>query len=267
MKKIFILFASVLLFSSCQQSKQEKVKDFLDAVNCFDIEKSKQFLADDFMYYGKDTLNKLGYLSKIDSTKNLEYKATIINIQDLDSIVKTEEKMTCIFDSILEMTPNVIQKKTYRFSDDKLKSITIDTVLNLEEYMESLNEKMIPIIYYAQEQYGIKDEKELLMNAKKYLNEYFTLPVSERNNYKTYANLQGTYVSKNNSFYKKLIFRGKKTVTIVDAIFGFPFATSYELDENYIRIRTDQSDLLFEIKDSKTLIGEGFATGTYVKSN
>ena len=69
------------------------------------------------------------------------------------------------------------------------------------------------------------------------------------------------------TFYRKLIFRGKRTVTIVDAIFGFSLASSYELDENIIRIRTDKSDLLFEIKDSQTLIGEGFARGTFRKSN
>jgi hypothetical protein len=69
------------------------------------------------------------------------------------------------------------------------------------------------------------------------------------------------------TFYRKLIFRGKRTVTIVDAIFGFSLASSYELDEINIRIRTDKSDLLFEIKDSQTLIGEGFARGTFRKSN
>lgn len=43
------------------------------------------------------------------------------------------------------------------------------------------------------------------------------------------------------------------------------FPTSYERDENFIRIKTDKSDLLFEIKDEKTLVGEGFAEGSFVK--
>ena len=51
----------------------------------------------------------------------------------------------------------------------------------------------------------------------------------------------------------------------MDAIFEFPYATSYELDENLVKIRTDQSDLLFEIQDCQTLIGEGFAKGIFVK--
>ena len=60
---------------------------------------------------------------------------------------------------------------------------------------------------------------------------------------------------------------GHFSLFLVDAIFGFSFASSYEVDENIIRIRTDKSDLLFEIKDNQTLIGEGFARGTFRKSN
>lgn len=146
-------------------------------------------------------------------------------------------------------------------------SITVDSTLNYEDYTISLNEKYIPFAFYAKEQYGIDDEREIATNIKKYLSEYVGLPISDRKQYKTYAHLQGTFVSRDCAFYRKLVFRGKRTVTIVDAIFGLSFASSYELDENIIRIRTDKSDLLFEIKDSQTLIGEGFARGTFRKSN
>ena len=79
--------------------------------------------------------------------------------------------------------------------------------------------------------------------------------------------LQGSYVSRDCALYKELIFEGKNTVTIIDGIFGFPFSTSYVLDEDILRIKTDRSDLVFKIKDSQTLIGEGFAAGTFIKSN
>ena len=92
-------------------------------------------------------------------------------------------------------------------------------------------------------------------------------PASERRTYKTYAILQGTYTSKNCAYYRKLIFRGKKTATIIDNIFGFRFNSSYEIDENYVRIKSDKSDLLFEIKDNRTLIGEGFSKGTFTKTD
>lgn len=269
-KNVVLLVLSVFLLSSCQPNKQKIVAEFLDAGNSFDKEKTSQLLADDFYYYAKDTFNRAEYLARMESFFNpLEYKSTILNIQDLDSIVKTEERVVNIMDSLLEVTPKIIQRRTYRFTDGKLKSITVDSALNYEEYMKSLEEKSTPFEFYVEDHYDVQNQgdSELYMNMKKYLTEYAALPVSEKKNYRSYANLQGTYVSKNNALYKKLIFRGKKTVTIVDAIFGFPFATSYELDENYIRVRTDQSDLLFEIKDNKTLVGEGWAAGTYVKSN
>lgn len=84
--------------------------------------------------------------------------------------------------------------------------------------------------------------------------------LEEQSNY-----LSGTYTSDDNSFYKSLTFKGKSTVVIKDAFIGMSFPTSYERDENFIRIKTDKSDLLFEIKDEKTLVGEGFAEGCFVK--
>lgn len=199
--------------------------------------------------------------------KKLWKKSTILKIQDFDSIVKTEEKLSTITDSLLEVKPNIVVKKTYRFSDEKLKSITIDTILNCEEYLKSYNEKTIPFYFYIQDKYYDKDNKEISANIKQYLTEFTTLPVSEQKTIKKYANLQGVYVS-DNYFYTELTFRGKKTVSIRGLLtLGIPFATSYELDENYVKIRTEKCDLLLEIKDDKTLIGEGFAEGTYKKQN
>lgn len=122
-------------------------------------------------------------------------------------------------------------------------------------------------MFYLYDKYGIEDWTKVTPDIKKYLLEYTDLSAPEKKQYKNYAFLQGTYESKDYVFYKKLIFRGKKTVTIIDAIFGFPFSTSYELDEDIVKVRTDRGDLLFDIKDSQTLIGEGFAIGTFIKSN
>ena len=267
MKKFIPILVCVFIFSACQKSKQMIVEDLIEAKNCFQKEKVNQILSDNFMFYGTDTLNKEEYLSSIDTLKAFGCQSSILQVQDLDSIVKTEERVRSIVDSLLEVTPAIIQKKTYRFVDDKLVSITVDSILNYVDYTISLNEKYIPFTFYVKEQYGIDDEREIATNIKKYLSEYVGLPVSVRKQYKTYAHLQGTYVSRDCAFYRKLIFRGKRTVTIVDAIFGFSFASSYEVDEDIIRIRTDKSDLLFEIKDNQTLIGEGFARGTFRKSN
>ena len=269
MKKCFLFLAYVILFSSCYRSKTEIVKDFIEAKECYDTEKLNRYLTDDFIYYYDDTsINKSEYLDKTEWAlfKTIEEKTILLKIQDLDSIIKTEETGSSIVDSLLGVKPKIVLKRTYRFSGDKLKSITVDTILNKEEYLKSYGEKYTPFAFYVQDKYGIQDELETSENIIKYLKEYVSLSASDRKRFNTYASLQGTYVSKDNPFYRELIFKGKKTVSIVDAIFGIPFATSYVVDENFIRIRTDKSDLLFELIDNNTLIGEGFAKGTFTKS-
>jgi hypothetical protein len=76
---------------------------------------------------------------------------------------------------------------------------------------------------------------------------------------------EGTFVAQDNSLYKSLTFKGKKTVVIHDAIFGMDFPSEYEKDEEFLRVKTDKSDLLFEIISEDTIKGEGFAKGLYVK--
>lgn len=262
-----ILFSVGILFVlvACQDH-EKTVKDFLLAVNNVDIEKMSQFVADDFLFIsGNDTFSKNDYLHQIDSLKYIENMATLLGIQYLDSVVKTEERTTNIFDSLFDVTPKMISRKTYRFSKDKIKSIIVDTIVNVEENKRILEEKIEPFEFWLKNQYDIQKDNDALINTKKYLTEYLTLPEIDRKKYKIYAKLQGCFVSYDNPFYKKLFFRGKETVSIITC-FGFPYATSFVLDENYIRIRTDKEDLLFEIKDSKTLVGEGWAKGTYKKT-
>lgn len=267
MKKYITLFFYAILLLSCNQSKWGMVNDFIDATNNYDKEATIKLLADSFEYYGKDTLSKADFLARFDSLKAIEVTSIILKSHEMDSIIKTEEKTISIIDSLLEVKPDLIQMKSYRFSNNKLESITVDSTLNYEEYTNSYKEKMGALSFYIRDQYDIENEKEITQNINKYLTEYRALPASERRIYKTYANLQGTYTSKNCAYYRKLIFRGKKTATIIDAIFGFSFNSNYEIDENYVKIKTDKSDLLFEIKDSRTLIGEGFAKGTFTKNN
>lgn len=76
---------------------------------------------------------------------------------------------------------------------------------------------------------------------------------------------EGTFVSKDNTLYKSLTFKGKKTVVVHDAIFEMDFPSEYEKDEEFLRVKTDKSDLLFEIISEDTIKGEGFAKGLYIK--
>ena len=78
--------------------------------------------------------------------------------------------------------------------------------------------------------------------------------------------LNGTYISDSDrALYQSFTFKGNSTVVIKDGIFGFDFATSYEKDGNLICIKTDQSDLLLEIVTPDSLVGEGFAKGSFKK--
>jgi hypothetical protein len=76
----------------------------------------------------------------------------------------------------------------------------------------------------------------------------------------------GMYKLSGKGLYKSFDFKGETSVVVTDNFIGFPFATSYERDGKIIRIRTDKSDLMLTVQDDKTLIGDGFADGTYTKT-
>jgi uncharacterized lipoprotein YehR (DUF1307 family) len=75
--------------------------------------------------------------------------------------------------------------------------------------------------------------------------------------------LEGEYKNQGNGIYSAVEFKGKSTAVVKGM--GMTFPTSYEKDGQAIRLKTDKSDLLFTVKDSKTLVGEGFAEGVYKK--
>ena len=75
--------------------------------------------------------------------------------------------------------------------------------------------------------------------------------------------INGKWESKDNPLYSILEFKGKSTV-VIKTIMGL-FASSYERDEEFIRVRTDKSDLLFEIVTEDSIIGSGFAKGVWIK--
>ncbi len=76
-------------------------------------------------------------------------------------------------------------------------------------------------------------------------------------------NINGRWESKDNRLYPILEFKGKSTI-VVETIMG-SFASSYERDEEFLRVKTDKSDLLFEIVSEDSIIGSGFAKGVWIK--
>lgn len=77
------------------------------------------------------------------------------------------------------------------------------------------------------------------------------------------VNIIGEWKSKDNSLYPILNFKGKSTI-VIKTIMG-PFVTSYERDEEFIRVKSDTSDLLFEVVSEDTIKGEGFSKGIWIR--
>ena len=76
-------------------------------------------------------------------------------------------------------------------------------------------------------------------------------------------NLKGKWESKDNALYPIIEFKGKSTF-VTYTILG-SYVSSYERDEEFIRIKTDQSDLLFEVVSEDSIIGTGFAKGVWIR--
>lgn len=75
--------------------------------------------------------------------------------------------------------------------------------------------------------------------------------------------LSGVWTSEDNPLYPVLEFKGESTV-VIQTIFG-SFCYGYEWDGEFIRVRTDQSDLLFELEGKDRLVGTGWAEGVWIK--
>ncbi len=62
---------------------------------------------------------------------------------------------------------------------------------------------------------------------------------------------------------EELDFKGNSTVVL--KMENGPIVTSYVVDKDYIRVKGSGADMLFKVKDNKTLSGEGMFLGEYHK--
>lgn len=250
------MLLSAILLAACKQTKQDTVEDLISASAKFDKKEVGNLLTNNFVYSDKKerTLNKTEYLNQLDSLKNIEYKTEIISSQDLDSIVKTEESISTVFDSLMPGASKIIQKKTYRFFDKKIKSITVDTILNYDLYNKAFNEIISPILYYAKVFYDINDTNEIFKEIRKYINEYGKLSAKDKKKYKSYSKVQGTYIGK--GAISKFEFKKEHCNFIY---FGFSMNGKYSIDEDYVFIEASElGNISLKIIDNNTLYGEGF---------
>jgi hypothetical protein len=262
---ISTIVLSVLLLSSCRPNKENVIKEFTSSMNLYDSIKISELLADSFIMQDQSGfINKKQFLNNLDSIRNWNYKSRIISLKNMDSLVVTEEEMYSMLDSVLNVMPKLIKSRKYYFSNSQISKVVIDTVYNFDEYFKSLNTELIPFVFFIEEQYNKIEVKDIFNNINKYVTEYSKLSKADKKINKTIAHLQGIYISKN-TLYPKVEFKGKKSVIIY--LLGYvPFATSYEIDENYVKIKSEaNSEILLRIKDEKTLNGEGLAGGNYEK--
>jgi hypothetical protein len=277
MKKLSLVLFLAITLTNCTVDKTKIVEDVIENINSKNYKESSKYLAEDFKYikFNSDSIYDKTYFMEVfnkPSIKGNNFIYNIVDIEETDSTVSTKEEQYRPWDTILQVGTYTEVRKTYYFTGEKINKIIIDSILNEEKYVEEFNELISPVNEFIEEKYGNEIEElkgkvrldYLYENVLSYFIEYSKLSDEEKNEYKISSYLKGTFTCKG-GIYAKLVFKGKSTVVIYDGFIGIPFPTSYVIDENYIRIRTDKSDLLLKIKDSKTLEGEGWAKGTYIK--
>lgn len=278
MKKLFLILSCPTIIASCTVDKIKIVEELNQNINSRNYKQLSENLVENFEYmrFREDSIHNKEYFIEIYSKptlKNNNFKDEIIDLGETDTSVFTIERHYRPIDTILQVKNLTEFKKTYYFNGNRVSKITIDTILNEGKYEDEMTKLSDQAIMFIEDKYG-KDIEELnekdrqnyfYENFLNYFLEYSKLSVKEKNEYKIRSYLKGTFISNDNPFYKRLEFKGKSTVIIYDPYIGFGFPTSYVIDEDFIRIRTDKSDLLLEIKDEKTLVGEGWAKGTFIK--
>jgi len=146
---------------------------------------------------------------------------------------------------------NIIKKAEYDQVDSLIKITTF------EYELDNQNNWIKQIVF--------ENDKALFMRIRtiKYANETQIPTNNEVVNETSNNSIKGLYKSNGEAIYSAFEFAGESTVIVYGM--GMKFPSSYVKDGELLRITTDKSDLLLKIKDNNTLIGEGFASGTYIK--
>lgn len=270
MKRAFYLLALVLMLSSCSPNKEELVRDFVDHLNNERYDQAGTLISNDFS--ADDAINeatgKGEYISRRKLDEEMDRRIDVTVIREDDDRLYTKEKLSTILDSLLEIDVNVHHYKTYTIKDGQISGVKLDSTSGQDAYEEAFNKVLLYVATAAEDKHGsdYKSESNVKKDLVKLSKEYSALSAEEKREVKLRSNLKGTYVCEG-CLYDRLEFKGKSTVVVYDGFFGFPFPSSYELDEEFIRIRTDKSDLLLEVIDEETLEGDGWARGTFKKVN
>ena len=298
MKKIIsIIIILTIMLVSCKKTKQDTVEDLLTATNKLDKEKLGELLSDSLIYTDENGIpnNKSAYLKLLDSLKVFEIKSKIISVnKNSDSSVNTIEKYSTILDTLLLKSDTVefLIYKNYLFQHGKIISIKVDTINTHNKFQESLNDRLKVLFIIASEKHNETDKETIYQNIKEYLSEYSQLSTSEKKAYLYHSYVQGTFILNKSNLenndntnksttaefkhlsqlmtglgFKKLTFKGKKTVVVQSSMLGaFDYDTvlSYELDDNYIKINIGNgNNFLLQIIDRNNLESQEYGIKYY----
>lgn len=202
------------------------------------------------------------FCNQLEQMYSLGFVDTISSIYRNDSLIKVSVNSSNKFIKYLKTSPIQLDMNFIVYNK-KIQRISSDTANGTKKVIKELDDKTERFGEWFMVRYPseFKSMTDFFSMPEKYLKEYSLLSEKEIEHF-LISNLTGEYICKK-GLYNKLVFKGKSTVVVYGM--GIPYPTSYIVDEKYIRIKTDKSDLLLRIKDSKTLIGEGFAKGTFKK--
>jgi len=77
--------------------------------------------------------------------------------------------------------------------------------------------------------------------------------------------VSGTFTSAEDVQYKTFNFKSKDSVTVTDSYKDSIFTSKYVIDGEMIKLFDQQNTIMLLMRDEKTLIGEGFTRGTFIK--
>lgn len=268
MKQLILIVTSITLLG-CQKNKESIINDFFDSLNRKDTNTVNHLLNDKLQAKVDDEIiNKDDFVNYLIKGYSINKKYNILNIEDKDSILIVKIEIQSPLDTILKIKTLPINNFSLKIQNGK--------IINIESVKEKQSNKThndeywkiySAVLFYLDDNHFLDSVMTDTPNKREVINNIITNHAHKffqengeiQTKYLKTSSLRGVYKC-NNCIYKIIEFKGTSTCLVL----GF-YATSYVVDENYIRIRTDKGDLLLKIIDENTLEGEGWAEGYYKK--
>ncbi|GAB3750046.1 hypothetical protein [Spirosoma pomorum] len=245
---------------SCKRDQKKIVEDYLRYSNSYDTTSVKKSIDDSFMIYNNPVSeNQNLNLADFQYTGG---KIVLFSISKSDSVIKTTEQWTSAIDSLLDVKIKLIVHNSYRFKNNKIKSITIDSVENVRAYKAEQTKNSMGLLAYVNAEHPNFTSSDRMKNLLKLTAEYHSLSPSKKKEYLIKSLLNGSKFISNNMFGMELDFKSKTIVVI--STMGVRVPTTYSIEEEMIYIKPLEGSLpmLLSFKDNNTLVGD-YLLGKY----